>query len=80
MLQKVGQKYSVLMAAIFTMGLLVAESASAQIVLPDTGVAVEDYVPLMVTALGVVVAAVIGGYVAFKVVKMGVRWLGKAGG
>jgi len=56
------------------------EQAPAQITLPSTGVTLADYIPLMVAELGNVVAAVVGAWVAFRILKLGLRWFSKAGG
>ena len=42
--------------------------------LPDTGVAVEDYVNLGIVLLGSTVAVIVGGTIAFLVVKYSLRW------
>ena len=50
--------------------------AVAQVTLPDPGVDVADYVTLAIAALGVTVAAVVGGYIAFLIIRKGMRWGG----
>ena len=50
--------------------------AVAQVTLPDPGVDVADYVTLAIAALGVTVAAVVGGYIAFLIIRKGMRWAG----
>lgn len=49
------------------------------VTLPTTGVDVAGYVTATITALGAIVAVCLGGYVAFKLVKMGMAWLKSIG-
>lgn len=44
----------------------------------DTGVNVAAGVTAAITALGLIVVTVIGGYAGFLIVKRGMRWMGKA--
>ena len=42
--------------------------------LPDTGVSVDTFITTVVTKLGVTVAAVVGAYFAFLVIRKALRW------
>lgn len=46
--------------------------------IPDIGVDVTGYITSGIGVIGGVVAAAIGGYVAFLVVKKALKWIGKA--
>jgi hypothetical protein len=50
----------------------------AEVTLPVTGVDVDDFITVGITALGVVVLSAVGGYVAFLVIKKALGWLGRA--
>jgi len=52
--------------------------ATGGVTLPSTGIDVAEYVTAAITALGVVLAAVVGGYFAFLLIKKAMRWAGKA--
>lgn len=52
--------------------------ATGGVTLPSTGIDVGEYVTAAITALGVVLAAVVGGYFAFLLIKKAMRWAGKA--
>jgi hypothetical protein len=52
--------------------------ATGGVTLPTTGIDVAEYVTAAITGLGVVLAAVVGGYFAFLLVKKGLKWAGKA--
>lgn len=57
----------------------VAMFAEGSATLPDVGQGdLSSYVTLGITAIAGVVAVVIGGYVAFKVVKKALAWVAKA--
>lgn len=61
---------------------MIGASAFAEgeaVTLPTTGVDVSAYVTAAITALGGVVAVCLGGYVAFKLINFGMKWLGKLG-
>lgn len=45
-----------------------------QVSLPATGVDVAGYVTAAITALGAVVLVAVGGYFAFVVIRLGLRW------
>lgn len=65
-----------------TGAVLIGASAFAEgeaVTLPTTGVDVAGYVTATITALGAIVAVCLGGYVAFKLVKMGMAWLKSIG-
>ncbi len=73
------------LSACFAIGLMLLGQgiASAQVTLPTevTGaVDVAGYVTALITALAAVVAVVVGGFFAFRVIKMALRWTGRAGG
>lgn len=56
--------------------LLTMSNASAtEVTLPETGVDVSAFITTSITALGGIVAVAIGGYAAFMLVKMGLKWL-----
>lgn len=48
--------------------------------LPDTGCDVSSLITAGITAMGAVAAVAVGGYVAFKVVKKALGWVGRAMG
>ena len=48
--------------------------------LPDTGCDVSSLISSGITAMGAVAAVAVGGYVAFKVVKKALGWVGRAMG
>lgn len=49
------------------------------VTLPTTGVDVASYVTATISALGQIVAVCLGGYVAFRLVNYGMKWLNKLG-
>lgn len=51
--------------------------AQAQVTLPDPGVDTAGFITATITALGAVVAVAVGGYFAFILIKMGLRWARK---
>lgn len=51
--------------------------AQAQVTLPDPGVDTAGYITATITALGTIVAVAVGGYFAFILIKMGLRWARK---
>ncbi len=53
--------------------------AAAAVTIPDTGVDMDEWVTAAITGLGAIVAVVIGGYFAFKLIKIALRWVGKIG-
>ena len=50
----------------------------ATVTIPDTSVDVAGFITAGITAMGVIVLAAIGGYVAFLLVKKALKWIGKA--
>ena len=60
-------------------GLLVANPCFATApVLPTTGVDIAAWIPVVVTAFGATVLAIVGGYFAFVLLKKGMQWGRKA--
>ena len=55
-----------------------ASLAQAQITLPSTGVDVAGHVTALITDLGAVVLVAVGGYAAFLLIRMGLRWMRKS--
>ena len=58
---------------------LAAGSTFAQegnVTLPETGVDIGAYCTTAITSIGSVVAVCVGGYFAFKLVKIGIKWAG----
>ena len=60
----------------------VANKAMATtITLPEPlgeGVTLGDYVTVAITSMGAVVVVVVGGFFAFKIIKVGLGWAGRA--
>lgn len=54
--------------------------AQAAVTIPDTGVDMDEWVTAAITGLGAIVVVVIGGYFAFKLIKLCLRWVGRIGG
>jgi hypothetical protein len=44
------------------------------ITLPDSGVDIEGHITAAITAMGAVVAVVVGGFFAFMIVRKGLQW------
>lgn len=59
---------------------LCSGSVFASATLPDTGCDVDSLITAGITAMGAVAAVAVGGYVAFKVVKKALGWVGRAMG
>ena len=57
---------------------LAGVSGSALASLPDTGVEVSSLITTGITAMGAVAAVAVGGFIAFKIVKKGLSWVGRA--
>ena len=71
---KIGRGIATCCAA--AVALLAGSVAKADTVtLPNTGVDVSGYATAAITALGAIVAVVIGGVVAFMLVRAGVKWV-----
>ena len=47
----------------------------ASVTLPDTGVDVAGYATTAITSLGAIVAVVVGGTIAFILIRAGIRWI-----
>lgn len=60
---------------VMAMGLM---AGNALAVLPDTGANVESLMTEGITAMGAVVAVAVGGFIAFKIVKKALGWVGRA--
>ena len=63
----------------FAVTALAAGSSFAQdgnVTLPETGVDISSYCTTAITSIGSVVAVCVGGYFAFKLVKIGIKWAG----
>jgi hypothetical protein len=58
--------------------LAVTPALSADVTIPTTGIDVAGYVTAAITALGGVVAVVIGGFFAWLIIKKAVGWAGRA--
>ncbi|MDD5597257.1 MAG: hypothetical protein PHV82_04895 [Victivallaceae bacterium] len=63
----------VMLAVVF----LTASSAHAEVTLPTT-VDVTEYITAGITAMALIVAAALGGYTAFLLIRKAFRWLGRA--
>ena len=50
----------------------------AEVTIPASGVAVDEFITAGITALGAVAAVAVGGYFAFLIVRKGLRWAGRA--
>lgn len=59
---------------------LCSGSVFASTTLPSTGCDVSALITAGITAMGAVAAVAVGGYVAFKVVKKALGWVGRAMG
>ena len=46
------------------------------VTLPETGVDVGQYATTCISSIGSVIAICVGGYFAFKLVKIGIKWAG----
>ncbi len=46
----------------------------AQVTLPATGVDVDGYITALITDLGPIVAVVLGGFLAFLLIRFGMKW------
>lgn len=55
-----------------------AMASGGGVTLPTTGLDIAAYVTAAITGLATVLAAVVGGYFAFLLVKKALRWAGKA--
>lgn len=62
------------LVAVVAMALVGSFSASATVTLPDTGADISGLVTAGITALGAIVAVIVGGYFAFLVIKKAMSW------
>jgi len=67
-----------LMALLLLCFVFLANSSYATVTLPETGVDMTEYITAGIAAMGVIVAAALGGYIAFLLIRKAFRWLGKA--
>lgn len=58
--------------------LCVGLSASAQVTLPTTGIAVDDYVDAFGTGVAVPITAIVGLFFAFLIIRKALKWSNKA--
>jgi hypothetical protein len=58
---------------------LLAEDSGSNITLTNTGINFAGSVGTVVVALGAIVLAVLGGVFAFKIIRIGLRWLNGLG-
>lgn len=65
-------------AGVFASAAAFAEETSTPVTLPDTGINMSSYVTAGITAIGAVIAVVIGGYFAFLLIRKGMKWAGRA--
>lgn len=65
-------------AAVATVATVGVSPTYAQAVLPDTGTDLTDWVPVLITGFGAVVALIVGGAFAFKLVWKGLAKASKA--
>lgn len=63
------------LAVLGTLASVATFAEDSAVSLPDTGVDVAGYAEAAITALGAVVAVVIGGTIAFILIRAGVRWI-----
>lgn len=61
-------------------GFLAPGLALAQSVIPVTGVDVGAFAEEAIASLGVVVLVIVGGFFAFKLIKLALRWVGRMAG
>lgn len=67
-----------LLTMLLVLGLIVAgNTVSAEVTLPAT-VDVTEYITAGVAAMAIIVAAALGGYTAFLLIRKAFRWLNKA--
>ena len=62
------------------LGLVVGAASMSHdaVTIPDSGIDMAGYVTAAILAIGGVVAVVVGGYFAFLLIKVAMRWAGKA--
>lgn len=66
------------LALALTLSVLCIGGASAVEVIPTTGIDMAGWVDAGIVAIGTVLAAVVGGFFAFLVIKKAMRWAGRA--
>ena len=69
--------------ALLAMGILgtISQTVQAAVdVSTTTGISLDTEITSAITALGAIVLAALGGYIAYKVVRLGMRWIGRIGG
>lgn len=69
------KKSAFALAAVISAGSLCAQEAGSTVTIPDSGVDIAAFATEAITVLGGVVAVVVGGVVAFMLVRAGLRWL-----
>jgi hypothetical protein len=80
-LRQLRHKAPLILPAIAMMACMaLSQVVHAEATIPTTGVDIGAYATAAITALGAVVLVIIGGYFAFKLIKLGLRWVGKLGG
>lgn len=65
--------------ALALLALVGSAVSQAQVTVTDV-VGVEDYITAAITTLGTIVGVAVGGYFAFKLAKIALRWAGRIGG
>ena len=63
------------LVAAFAVTSLSTFAQDAAVTIPDTGVDVEGYASAAITSLGGIVAVVVGGTIAFILIRSGIRWI-----
>lgn len=62
------------------LGLAASKAHASGVTIPDSGADVDGYISAAITSLGAVVAVAVGGFFAFLIVKLGLRWARKLAG
>ena len=68
-------KFMLCAAAMLFTGALAGEAFATAPVIPTTGVDLEGWIPVMITEVGAIVTLVVGAFIAFLVVKLGITWV-----
>lgn len=63
-------------AAVSALPVMATEGAG-NVTLPETGVDISSYVTTAIVGLGGVIAVAVGGYFAFLLIKVGIRFAGR---
>lgn len=66
--------------ACLTLALGITPAFATAPTLPTTGVDLAAWIPVVVTAFGLTVLAIVGGYLAFLLIKKGMQWMRKSFG